>query len=195
LASPLFENDENCSHHQGKSQKIVPFQFRSEIKDGKNCEDGECDHFLNCFQLDNVEFVRANPIRGNLEAVFSERYDPAYENDFEDRRLAVFQMAVPGKSHENIGNGQKHDGSHARYAAAKVRRVQVFRRCGAIIECLIEMQNLLISRGFGWRAKTLRFGRSHEIKIDSKLCRTVRGDFGDGAGDYADVVVCTKKGA
>jgi hypothetical protein len=40
-----------------------------------------------------------------------------YKDDFEERRLPVPQMSVPGKSHENVGDGKQHDRGHIGYAA------------------------------------------------------------------------------
>jgi hypothetical protein len=57
--------------------------------------------------LRSVEFVGANPVGRNLEAILKEGNPPADDNDFPERDVSVFQVAIPRKGHENIGNGKK----------------------------------------------------------------------------------------
>ena len=33
-------------------------------------------------------------------------------NDFEERHVAVFEVAVPGEGHEDVGDGQQGDRPH-----------------------------------------------------------------------------------
>jgi hypothetical protein len=64
------------------------------------------------FELRRREFIRSNAIRRNLEAILEEGDSPARRDDFPQRFAAIFQMSVPGKSHEDVGDREQQDGSH-----------------------------------------------------------------------------------
>ena len=83
------------------------------IEDGENGEHGEGDDFLNGFELRHAEFVGADAVGGNLEAVFEKSDHPTDDDDLEEGRRFVFEVAVPGECHEDVGAGQEQDRSHA----------------------------------------------------------------------------------
>ena len=75
-------------------------------------EDGQGDHFLDDLELHQVEgtavALEADPVRRDREAVFEEGDAPG-ENDDQNQRpvrgdfhLLQFEMAIPGKRHENV---------------------------------------------------------------------------------------------
>jgi hypothetical protein len=106
---------ENKKYGQGDATEacsVVPLYFLTEIQDGENREHREGYDFLNRLQLRRAEFVRADAIGRNLEAVFEKGDPPAHENDFPKSGSAELQVAIPGESHEDIRDGQKDDGSH-----------------------------------------------------------------------------------
>jgi hypothetical protein len=103
-SSPLLENKENSRHDQRKANKIVPPQVFFQIKDGKDAEHSKGNDFLDRLELSGREHAVPDTIGRNLETIFKERDAPADQNDNEKRRAFVFQVAVPRKSHKDIGN-------------------------------------------------------------------------------------------
>jgi hypothetical protein len=104
------EEDGKCDTTE--SRGVVPLYFLAEIEDREDGEDRESDDFLNGLQLRGAEFIRANAIRRNLEAVFEKSNSPAHQDHFPKSGSAEPEVAVPGKGHEDIRNGEKDDGSH-----------------------------------------------------------------------------------
>jgi len=47
-----------------------------------------------------------------LKTVFEKSDTPTGENNFPERFAAVFQVAVPGEGHEDVGNSEQRDRSH-----------------------------------------------------------------------------------
>lgn len=73
----------NKEHRQGdasKSRDVIPPQPFAEIGNGEDREDGECDDFLNRFELRGREFVRTNAVCGDLETIFKESDAPTDED-------------------------------------------------------------------------------------------------------------------
>jgi len=91
----------------GETGSVVPAQFFAEIGDGKNGENRKRDDFLNGFELSGAELVGADAIGRHLKTVFEESDAPAGEDDFPQRFAAIFEMAVPGEGHEDVGNRKK----------------------------------------------------------------------------------------
>ena len=110
-ASPLVEDEEDGEGEADCTNSVVPFELLAEVSHGENGEDAERDDFLNRLELRCVEFVRADAVRGDLKAIFEESDAPAGENNLPERFAAVFEMAVPGESHEDVGNGEQSDGA------------------------------------------------------------------------------------
>ena len=54
-----------------------------------------------------------------LKTVLEGRNQPADENCFPEWGLSEFQMSVPGKRHENVGNAEKNYGSHREASCPK----------------------------------------------------------------------------
>jgi len=48
---------------------------------------------------------------GNLKTVFEKGDTPAGEDNLPQRFAAVFEVAVPGEGHENVGDGEQSDGA------------------------------------------------------------------------------------
>jgi hypothetical protein len=48
----------------------------------------------------------------DLKTVFKECDEPAYEYDSQEGSIFIFQMTIPGKGHEDIGNGKQQDCFH-----------------------------------------------------------------------------------
>jgi hypothetical protein len=47
-----------------------------------------------------------------LKTIFRERDQPAHDDRGKKRRLAIFQVPVPGESHEDVGAKKKQNGFH-----------------------------------------------------------------------------------
>ena len=71
------------------------------------------DDLLDHLELDGREARRADAVGGHLEAVFEEGDAPADEDDLPQGVLAVFQVAVPGKGHEDVGEDEKNYCPHS----------------------------------------------------------------------------------
>src|SRR5436305_10242771 len=56
--------------------------------------------------------MAANTVGRDLKAVFKESYSPTDERYLPQRNVLVFQVAVPGKSHKDVGDQEKNNGKH-----------------------------------------------------------------------------------
>ena len=104
---------EECGADQEEgSDTVVPAQVRAKIKSGEYAEDGERDDFLDHLELDGSEAAVADAVGGNLEAVLEEGDRPADDDDFPEGLALVFQMAIPGDGHEDVGTDEENDCPH-----------------------------------------------------------------------------------
>jgi hypothetical protein len=106
------EHEEYSPCHQGEGDKVVPSELFLEIQNGEHGEDDEGYDLLDDLQLRRGEMVMADAVCGDLEAVFGKGDEPAHKYHLPQGRVLVSQMPVPGKGHEHVGNGQKHDCLH-----------------------------------------------------------------------------------
>ena len=102
---PFVKDKEGGKDKAGSADSIIPFEFFAEVGDGEDCKDREGNNFLDGFELCSVEFVRADAVGGNLEAIFEKSDAPTGNDHFPERFAAIFEMAVPGEGHEDVGNG------------------------------------------------------------------------------------------
>jgi len=91
---------------------VVPAHWLFEVEHGKHREDNKSYYFLNRFELGRAELVGTDAIRRDLKAIFEEGNHPTHHDYFEQRDIAVLQMAIPGEGHKNVGDGEQRDGSH-----------------------------------------------------------------------------------
>lgn len=112
LGLPLVEDKKDGQRDAPETRRVVPSNLFAEIENRKNGEDRERDDLLNGLQLRGREFVRADTIGGDLEAILEESDSPTDENNLPERRGAIFEVTVPGKGHKDIGDGQQKNGSH-----------------------------------------------------------------------------------
>jgi hypothetical protein len=94
---PSVEDEKGSQDQAGCAYTVIPFEFFAEIGHRKNRKDTKSDHFLNGLELSCVESVRADTVGGNLKTIFEKSDAPAGDNDFPERFVAVFEVAVPGK--------------------------------------------------------------------------------------------------
>ena len=91
---------------------MIPAQVLAEVEGDEDAEDDQGDDFLNDFELDGRKAVCAEAIGRDLEAVFKESNGPTDEDDLPERLLAKAEVAVPGKGHEDVGDGEKDYSTH-----------------------------------------------------------------------------------
>lgn len=113
----LFEDEIYCKDEKTETNEVVQREmFILEENDSEQGKDGERDDLLNDFELPKVKRTAiagiADFIGGYLETIFKEGNAPADDNDegktdiAEPAHLLEFEMPVPCKSHENIGDNQ-----------------------------------------------------------------------------------------
>lgn len=106
------EGERDRTDEKQERNRVVPFDVFAEIQPCKNHEYAECDDLLNDFQLESGELAVADAVCGDLKTIFGEGDQPAHDDGGEQRRLAVFQMAIPGNCHEYIRADKQQDGFH-----------------------------------------------------------------------------------
>jgi hypothetical protein len=109
LILPLMEDKKGAHGDASEAESVIPLERIAQIRDGENGEHRQGNDFLNGFQLCAGKFVRPDAIGRNLEAILKESDAPARDNYLPERRVAVFQMAVPREGHEDVGDGEKND--------------------------------------------------------------------------------------
>src|SRR5215475_8842300 len=109
---PLMEDEKDRKADTGEACGVVPAKLFAEISHRENCKNSEGDNFLNRLELRCIKFEGANTIGRNLEAIFEKGNSPTGENNFPEGFAPVLEVAVPGKSHEDVGDSQKKDRSH-----------------------------------------------------------------------------------
>jgi hypothetical protein len=67
---------------------------------------------LHGLQLCGAEFVGPDAVRRDLKAILEEGNSPAHQNHFPKNGSSVPEMAIPGKGHKDIRNGEQEDSSH-----------------------------------------------------------------------------------
>lgn len=106
---PFVEYKESAGSDEGKSCEMVPFYCLSKIESGERDEDQERNDFLHRLEFSRRVNGVAAAVGGDGEAVFNEGDAPACQNHCPQRPILEFQVAIPGKSHEDVGNAEKHD--------------------------------------------------------------------------------------
>src|SRR5271168_3382211 len=111
-----MKNKKHPQNHATKPRRVVPSQLLSQIQHRENRKNRQRDEFLNRLQLRRRKLIRSNPVRRHLKAVLKESDPPADKNHLPQRLAPVFQVPIPRKRHENIGNRQQQDRSHASFS-------------------------------------------------------------------------------
>lgn len=120
--SPLFKDHRDGYDDQRETGDVIPAHWLLQVQHGEHSEDRQRDHLLDRFQLRGGEFVRADAVCRNLEAVLEKGNHPADNDDLEERDIAVFQVTVPCEGHEDIGN--REQGNRAHVSEGVLSRVQ-----------------------------------------------------------------------
>lgn len=101
-----------ANHAQARPEKIER-QWLAHIPYGKARKNNHSNDFLHDFKLAQRELSVPVSVRGNLQDIFEKGDAPACE--YRDKKrfiIEIFQVPVPGKSHENIRADKKENGVH-----------------------------------------------------------------------------------
>lgn len=105
------EHEIHRTHHAQSCPYVISFDRLSQIKHRKRHKHDEGDCFLQNLKLRNRQCAMPYSIGRHLKTIFKKRDTPADHNSDEDGSTGErFEMAVPRKRHEEIGNNQKTDG-------------------------------------------------------------------------------------
>ena len=107
-----MKGEEGRGDQKPSCDGVIPAQVGTEIVGGEYAEDRERNDFLNYFELHRSEAAVADAVCRHLEAILEEGDSPTDQNDLPQRFVAESEVPVPGKGHENVGNGEKNDGPH-----------------------------------------------------------------------------------
>ena len=107
-----MEGEEDRADEEARGDGVVPAQVLAEVEGDEDAEDDERNHFLNDLELHGGEAVCADAIGWDLEAVFKQGNGPTDEDHFPERLMAKAEVTVPGKGHEDVGDGEKVYGPH-----------------------------------------------------------------------------------
>jgi hypothetical protein len=118
-----MKGEEDLSYEEECGNGVVPVQMLAEVGGDKDAENYQRDDFLDHLQLHGAEAVSANAVGRHLEAVLEESNAPTDEDDLPQRFLTEAQVAVLGKGHEGVGDGEKNDGPHVKLNADGWSRV------------------------------------------------------------------------
>ena len=123
-----FEEDEPDSEDKAdKGGDMVPMEgLATKSKNREKSEDKNRNNLLNNFELHERERSsvagKADAIGRNLATILKKSNAPGKENDENKRRmvgdnlqLAQLEMAVPGKSHKDVGDDEKKNSVKSRH--------------------------------------------------------------------------------
>lgn len=116
-----LEDEVHRQHQEHEPDEVIePEGFVFEEEQREDDEDDQGDHFLDHFQLNegegSSEFLKTDPVSGNLEHILKQGNPPADEDDAEQPEvltpghLLEAQVAVPREGHEGVGEDQETDG-------------------------------------------------------------------------------------
>jgi hypothetical protein len=108
---PPMEDKECAKSDAGEADAVIPPERVAKISDRENREHRESDDFLDGLELRAAEFVRADAIGGYLKTIFEKSDAPTGNDDFPERGITVFQVAIPSKGHKDIRDREKNDGA------------------------------------------------------------------------------------
>jgi hypothetical protein len=102
--SPFLEDHKDGANDHCETNQIVPPEILFQVHNREDRENSERDRLLDGFQLRRSEFIGADAVCWDLKTILRESNLPTNDDDFEEWHLPVFQVPVPGNSHEDIRN-------------------------------------------------------------------------------------------
>ena len=103
-----MEGEEDRADEEACGDGVIPAQMLAEVEGDEDAEDNQRNHFLNDLELHGREAVRAKAVGRDLEAILKEGNRPTHEDDLPERLVAKAEMTIPGKGHEDVGDGEKN---------------------------------------------------------------------------------------
>ena len=129
------EDEEGGGDEAEACPEVVKAEALAHVDHGEDGEDDHGDDFLDDFELAERVGLEANTVGGDLEAVFEEGDAPAKEDrDEEGPVFEVFEVAVPGIGHEEVGAGEEENGGDARHFVFILPKTGVGRGAGTAKE-------------------------------------------------------------
>lgn len=117
------ESKEDCGNDAEQRHNMVPLNWLAlEDCSNNNNKDNQRDSLLNDLELHQVEwatgFMITDTVGWDCYAILEKREAPREQNNHKqrpiaDRRIHLLQLeiAIPGKSHKDVGNYQHQDGT------------------------------------------------------------------------------------
>src|SRR5208337_4581979 len=98
---------------EGERDEIIPSEPLFEKQNREHDEGRDRDYFLNDLELKTRELDVAEAICGHRQTILEQRESPRDEDRLPQRPVvAVLQMPVPGKCHEDVGQHQEKNRAH-----------------------------------------------------------------------------------
>ena len=119
----VAEDEVGGSGQEHGRKEIIAGDRNFHIGNAESGKNQHCDDFLEHFKLGEVEILAANAVSGDLKTIFQKGDRPAHQNRSPNgSSFQIFEVPIPGKDHENIGNEQQENGfEHFRTGLAKRR--------------------------------------------------------------------------
>ena len=105
------KEEEHGGEDAASGPKIIQIGFFTDVKDGKRDKNRQGDYFLENFKLPHIHDLVADPVGGDLDEVFEQGDAPTNQGGNHPRAVVkILEVAIPGKSHEDIAAGQQERG-------------------------------------------------------------------------------------
>src|SRR3979490_20294 len=99
-------------------------QLVAKVKGRENPKHSQRNHLLDHLQLIRRKGLRANPVGGDLQAVFKEGEPPADQDHLPQRHLTQLRVPVPRKRNKDVRADQKQNGPHERCVSSRSMKGQ-----------------------------------------------------------------------
>ena len=121
ISRPFVKNQKRAGGDEGKAERVIPAQRLLQVQHRESGEHHQRDHLLHGLELCG-RIDRAAPAVGrHRQPVFEKGDPPARHDDERQRAFLEFEMAVPGKGHEDVG-GKQHQDRQQRRGNCRHRR-------------------------------------------------------------------------
>lgn len=135
----LLKNKINRQHQKAETYQVVPFEcLVFEEQGGEKGKHHQGNDFLQHFEFDQRKgtavFAEADAVGGYLEKIFEQGNAPADEYNGHQAQIAEplhfmeFEVAVPGKGHEDVGKNKQAYGVKSFHRTRLVERVVLLEK-------------------------------------------------------------------
>ena len=108
----MVKCEEDGADQEERGHGMVPAQVLAEVPGDEHAEDHQRNDFLDDLELDGIELNSADAVGRHLKAVLEESDAPTDENDLPKRLMTEPEVTIPGKSHEDVRDGEKNNCPH-----------------------------------------------------------------------------------